>query len=255
MAQRLGMMPRHAVLAVLLAAAALAGACAHGGGPADLATLTSNSDQVIWEAGQKALKKKDYEAARQHFKRIVEAFPQSEYAPLSRLAVGDAHFQEAAPPLDHGHRRLPRVPDPLPSHPRATTRSSRWRGFQQRKDRPRPDADQHAPASTSGCWTPSLRPPWPRRPGLGSRNAARAWRGRSSWPGTSTSGRGRPAAPPCPGTRRCSRATRTMHAPTRCCSGWRSVSSSRVGRPRRSPSSAVSSRTIPEASTPRTPSG
>ena len=88
------MTARHAVLAGLLAAAALAGGCAHGGGPADLATLTSNSDQVIWEAGQKALKKKEYEAARQHFKRIVEAFPQSEYAPLARLAVGDAHFQE-----------------------------------------------------------------------------------------------------------------------------------------------------------------
>jgi len=68
--------------------------CAHGGGTADLATLTSNSDQVIWEAGQKALKKHDYEAARQHFKRIIEAFPQSEFGPESRLAVGDAYFQE-----------------------------------------------------------------------------------------------------------------------------------------------------------------
>lgn len=88
------MKPRHAILTGLLAAALQALSCAHGGGPADLATLTSNSDQVIWEAGQKALKKKDYEAARQHFKRIVEAFPQSEYAPLARLAVGDAYFEE-----------------------------------------------------------------------------------------------------------------------------------------------------------------
>jgi outer membrane protein assembly factor BamD len=88
------MRARHAVLGILLAAAAQALSCAHSGGPADLATLTSNSDQVIWEAGQKDLKRKNYEAARQHFKRIVEAFPQSEYAPLARLAVGDAHFQE-----------------------------------------------------------------------------------------------------------------------------------------------------------------
>ena len=94
MATHLGMRARHAVLAGLLAAVALALGCAHGGGPADLATLTSNSDQVIWEAGQKALKKHDYEAARQHFKRIIEAFPQSEYGPLARLAVGDAYFQE-----------------------------------------------------------------------------------------------------------------------------------------------------------------
>jgi outer membrane protein assembly factor BamD len=88
------MKPRHAALAALLALAALHAGCAHGGGSADLATLTSNSDQVIWEAGQKAFKKRDYEAARQHFKRIVEGFPQSEFGPAARLAVGDAYFQE-----------------------------------------------------------------------------------------------------------------------------------------------------------------
>ena len=81
-----------------LRAAACAGllsfGCAHGGGKADLATLTSNSDQVIWEAGEKALKKRDYAAAREHFKRIIEAFPQSEYGPAARLAMGDAYFQE-----------------------------------------------------------------------------------------------------------------------------------------------------------------
>jgi outer membrane protein assembly factor BamD len=89
MAPRLAMRGRYALLAALLAVG-----CAHGGGKADLATLTSNSDQVIWEAGQKALKRHDYEAARQHFKRIIEAFPQSEFGPLARLAVGDAYFQE-----------------------------------------------------------------------------------------------------------------------------------------------------------------
>jgi outer membrane protein assembly factor BamD len=89
MAPRVGVTARAAVCAALLAAG-----CAHGGREADLATLTSNSDQVIWEAGDKALKKHDYEAARQHFKRIIEAFPQSEYGPAARLAVGDAYFQE-----------------------------------------------------------------------------------------------------------------------------------------------------------------
>jgi outer membrane protein assembly factor BamD len=68
--------------------------CAHGGGKTDLATLTSNSDQVIFEAGEKALKKHDYAAARDHFKRIIEAFPQSEYGPAARLGVGDAYFSE-----------------------------------------------------------------------------------------------------------------------------------------------------------------
>jgi outer membrane protein assembly factor BamD len=67
--------------------------CAHGGEP-DIATLASNSDQVIWEAGQKALERHQYEAARQHFKRIIDGFPQSEYGPAARLALADSYFQE-----------------------------------------------------------------------------------------------------------------------------------------------------------------
>jgi outer membrane protein assembly factor BamD len=76
------------VTGLLLAVAA----CGHG--QPDIATLTSNSDQVIWEAGQKALEKKDWESARQHFKRIIDAFPQSQYAPSARLALGDTYVAE-----------------------------------------------------------------------------------------------------------------------------------------------------------------
>jgi outer membrane protein assembly factor BamD len=79
---------RTGLVAGLLAAAA----CSHG--TPDIATLTSNSDQVIWEAGQKALEKHDWESARQHFKRIIDAFPQSQYAPSARIALGDAYVQE-----------------------------------------------------------------------------------------------------------------------------------------------------------------
>src|SRR5262245_12687337 len=74
-----------------LLAAVLTG-CAHG--QPDLATLASNSDQVIWEAGQKALQKHQWDSARQHFRRIIEGFPQSEYGPAARLAMGDTYFQE-----------------------------------------------------------------------------------------------------------------------------------------------------------------
>lgn len=62
---------------------------------ADLAILASNSDQVIWEAGQKAFEKKQWENARQHFRRIIDAFPQSQYAPEARVALGDAYFNES----------------------------------------------------------------------------------------------------------------------------------------------------------------
>jgi outer membrane protein assembly factor BamD len=75
-------------VAVLLT---LAG-CSHG--QPDIATLTSNSDQVIWEAGQKALQKHEWDSARQHFKRIIDAFPQSQYAPSARLGLGDSYIQE-----------------------------------------------------------------------------------------------------------------------------------------------------------------
>jgi outer membrane protein assembly factor BamD len=84
---------RAALRAAVVAAGLLAFvACGHG--QPDIATLTSNSDQVIWEAGQKALQKKDWESARQHFKRIVDAFPQSQYAPSARLALGDTYIEE-----------------------------------------------------------------------------------------------------------------------------------------------------------------
>lgn len=76
-----------AALAVLLCACS-------GNREPDIATLASNSDQVIWEAGQKAFEKKLWDNARQHFRRIVDAFPQSEYGPSARLALGDSYFRE-----------------------------------------------------------------------------------------------------------------------------------------------------------------
>jgi len=79
---------------LLACAAALLLASCGGKGEVDIATLASSSDQIIWEAGQKAYEKKNWEAARQHFKRIVDAFPQSEYGPAARIALGDSYFNE-----------------------------------------------------------------------------------------------------------------------------------------------------------------
>jgi outer membrane protein assembly factor BamD len=75
------------------AALMLTVACASGGEP-DIATLASNSDQVIWEAGQKAFQKKQWDNARQHFRRIIDGFPSSEFGPPARLALGDTYYQE-----------------------------------------------------------------------------------------------------------------------------------------------------------------
>ncbi|MFI5005923.1 MAG: outer membrane protein assembly factor BamD [Solirubrobacterales bacterium] len=69
-------------------------ACAHGG--VDVASLSSNSDEVVWEAAQKAYAKKNWESARQHFKRIVDGFPQSQHGPAARLGLAESHFHEGS---------------------------------------------------------------------------------------------------------------------------------------------------------------
>lgn len=77
---------------LILALALLGPSCASN--QPDIATLASNSDQVIWDAAQKAAEKRQWENARQHYKRIVEGFPQSQFGPAARLAVGDSYFNE-----------------------------------------------------------------------------------------------------------------------------------------------------------------
>jgi outer membrane protein assembly factor BamD len=78
---------------LLLLAALVALGCAHGGEP-DIATLASNSDRIIFDAGQKALQKHQWDNARQHFKRIIDGFPQSELGPAARLGLADSYFEE-----------------------------------------------------------------------------------------------------------------------------------------------------------------
>jgi outer membrane protein assembly factor BamD len=80
---------RAAVLVLVLVSVG----CAHGTEP-DVSTLASSSDQIIWEAAQKALEKRAWQTARQYLKRIVDGFPQSEHGPGARLALGDTHFEE-----------------------------------------------------------------------------------------------------------------------------------------------------------------
>jgi outer membrane protein assembly factor BamD len=77
----------------LLVPALLALSCAHGTEP-DISTLASSSDEIIWEAGQKAYDKKSWETARQYFRRIVDGFPHSEYGPGARIGLGDSYFKE-----------------------------------------------------------------------------------------------------------------------------------------------------------------
>jgi outer membrane protein assembly factor BamD len=78
--------------AVAAAALLLLPAC--GGHQIDVETLSSASDQIVWEAGEKAAAKKDWESARQYFKRLVDAFPQSEHQPDARIALADTYYEQ-----------------------------------------------------------------------------------------------------------------------------------------------------------------
>lgn len=60
----------------------------------DVASYASSSDAIVFQAGEKAFAKKQWEIARQHFRRVVDAFPNSEKAPDARLGLGDAFFRE-----------------------------------------------------------------------------------------------------------------------------------------------------------------
>lgn len=56
--------------------------------------LSSASDQVVWEAGRTAVEKRDWESARQYFRRLIDAFPQSEHQPDARISLADSYFEE-----------------------------------------------------------------------------------------------------------------------------------------------------------------
>jgi outer membrane protein assembly factor BamD len=68
------------------------GGCASGG--VDTAQLSSSSDAIVWDAATKAYEKKQWENARQYYKRIVDGFPNSDYGPGARLGLGQSYYEE-----------------------------------------------------------------------------------------------------------------------------------------------------------------
>jgi outer membrane protein assembly factor BamD len=60
----------------------------------DVLSIAGRSDRLVWEAGQKSFDKRRWIESRQHFRRIVDGFPNSEYAPLARLRLGDTYFKD-----------------------------------------------------------------------------------------------------------------------------------------------------------------
>jgi len=79
----------------ILAAAALAsllGGCASHS--VDLEKLSSPSDEVVWKAAQEAVEKRDWDGARQYFRRLIDAFPNSAHQPEARIGLADTYMSE-----------------------------------------------------------------------------------------------------------------------------------------------------------------
>ena len=161
----------------------------------DIATLTSNSDQVIWDAGQKALQKKDWESRPPALPADHRRLPAE---PVR--AVGAARpratptSRRAGPPTTSSPSGAYREFLTLyPSHPKSDYAQFQVAEayFRQRNG---PDRDQTDTQDALEEYERllDLYPDSPvRREGArrGSRSSARAWPGPSSWPATSTSGR------------------------------------------------------------------
>ena len=126
---------------LLLAAGALMVAACASSQP-DIATLTSNSDQAIWDAGQKAIQSKQWESARQHFRRIVDGFPNSPHNASARLAIAETYVKEGGSTNDllavGAYREFLTL---FPSHPKSDFAQFEI-GEAYFRRRNRPDRDQ-----------------------------------------------------------------------------------------------------------------
>jgi outer membrane protein assembly factor BamD len=79
-------------LAVLLGLLGALSGCASSQG--DLTSLSSSSDEIVWQAAEKALQKRQWDTARKHYRRIIDGFPQSDHLPDARLNLAETHFKE-----------------------------------------------------------------------------------------------------------------------------------------------------------------
>jgi outer membrane protein assembly factor BamD len=60
----------------------------------DLEKLSSPSDEVVWAAAQEAVENRDWASARQYLRRIIDAFPQSQYQARSRIGLADTYKEQ-----------------------------------------------------------------------------------------------------------------------------------------------------------------
>ena len=86
-----------AALLVLLAAVALASACASANGRQAVPPGTPQPDQFLYERGKEALDNKKWLTAREFFKQVTETYTQSPVRPDAKLGIGDTYLGEGSP--------------------------------------------------------------------------------------------------------------------------------------------------------------
>lgn len=62
--------------------------------PTQVPPGTEAADQFLFEQGQASLEARRWSNAREYFRQIVDNYPQSQYRPDAKLAVGDAYLGE-----------------------------------------------------------------------------------------------------------------------------------------------------------------
>jgi outer membrane protein assembly factor BamD len=85
-------MTRRSALILLVVAALGAARC--GASRSQVPPGTAEADKFLFERGQEELKERNWFAAREYFRQIVDNYPQSPFRPDAKLAVGDTYIGE-----------------------------------------------------------------------------------------------------------------------------------------------------------------
>jgi outer membrane protein assembly factor BamD len=86
-------MTKRSVLAVLLTIASL-GAPACGASKSQIPPGTAEADKFLFTRGQEEFKERNWLKAREYYRQIVDNYPQSQFRPDAKLAVGDTYIGE-----------------------------------------------------------------------------------------------------------------------------------------------------------------
>ncbi len=86
------MMRRTTIVCLIFVACGLGPACAAKRPLIPPGTI--DADQFLFQRGEEELKQRHWLQAREYYRQIVDNYPQSQYRPDAKLAVGDTYIGE-----------------------------------------------------------------------------------------------------------------------------------------------------------------